>query len=144
MEFRGGVEFGRGVDAAGAKVTNPWTADASMNRAGRAQAVRRRGAVIEVGRRPGVPNADAVAAMSPNQVTAAPAVPAIRAAPAIAAIPLIAAPIPTRAVPAVVIPTIVEVIEGKVLDFLHRGRAFECRKSACATIGDARFGAIGE
>lgn len=115
------VETGRGVNAAGAQA---WRSPGAMakvvapQRAAR-QALRRRGASVNVVRRAGMPDAYAVAAVAPDRIAAAPAVPAIRAAPTVISIPLIAAPIPTRAVPAVVVPTIVGVIEGIILDCLR-------------------------
>jgi hypothetical protein len=78
--------------------------------------------------------------MAVDGITAAPAVPAIRAAPAGALVRLIAAPIPAGAIPAVVIPTIVFVIEGKVLDFFE-GRALPSTNRLSSPVADASLGA---
>ena len=128
---------GRGYGALGGR----WAAGTAprRRRAGREKA-RRCGKLSG----PGMPNADAVAAMAPDQVAAAPAVPAIRAAPTIITIPLIAAPIPTGAIPAVVVPTIIVAVEGIVLNSLRGREASEGRKGASGIVGEACFGAIGE
>jgi hypothetical protein len=87
-----------------------------------------------------MPDACAAATMAVDGITAAPAVPAIRAAPAGALVRLIAAPIPAGAIPAVVIPTIVFVIEGKVLDFFD-GRALPSTNRLSRPVADASLGA---
>jgi hypothetical protein len=88
-----------------------------------------------------MPDASAVATMAAGVITATPAVPAIRAAPAGALVRLITAPIPAGTIPAVVIPTIVFVIEGKVLDFFDRRRALPRAKRLSRPVADAGLGA---
>jgi hypothetical protein len=88
-----------------------------------------------------MPDACAAATMAVDGMTAAPAVPAISAAPPGALVRLITAPIPAGAIPAVVIPTIVLVIEGKVLDLFDRRRALPCAKRLSRPVADASFGA---
>ena len=88
-----------------------------------------------------MPNGCAAPTMAADGMTAAPAVPAIRAAPARALVPIITAPIPTGAMPAVVIPTIVLVIEGKVLDPFDRLPALPRAKRPSRPLGDTGLGA---
>jgi hypothetical protein len=90
-----------------------------------------------------MPDACAAATMAVDGMTAAPAVPAISAAPAGALVRLITAPIPAGAIPAVVIPTIVLVIEGKVLDFFDRG-ALPRTNRLPGSIADASLRAAGQ
>ena len=91
-----------------------------------------------------MPNPDAVGAMAADPITAAPAVPAIRAAPARALVPIITAPIPAGAMPALIVPTIVLVIEGIVLS------SFDCRPASppmnrvSGALADAGFRAARE
>jgi hypothetical protein len=71
-------------------------------------------------RRAMMPNADSMGTMEPYPVAAAPAVPAIRAAPTQAVIPFVAARVPAGALPASVVPAIIAVIKGIVLNCLDR------------------------
>jgi hypothetical protein len=56
-----------------------------------------------------MPYAYSIRTMSPDPVSAIPAIPAIRTSPTEAIVPLIAAPIPAGTIPAVIVPTIVAV-----------------------------------
>src|SRR5271168_1373499 len=93
------------------------------------------------GGRTRMPDACAAATMAVDGMTAAPAVPAISAAPAGALVRLITAPIPAGAIPAIVIPTIVFVIERKVLDFFAWRPALPRVKCLSPPIAHAGFGA---
>jgi hypothetical protein len=50
----------------------------------------------------------------------APTIPAVAAAPAFAVVPFVPAPIPAGALPAIIVPTVILVVE-KVLHFLDKG-----------------------
>ena len=88
-----------------------------------------------------MPDACAGATMTADGMAAAPAVPAVRAAPARALVQIIAAPIPAGAMPAIVIPTIILVIEGKVLDLFDRRPALPRPKRLSRPGADASLGA---
>jgi len=75
----------------------------------------------------GMPDANAMEAIPSGVGAATPAIPAIAAAPAVASNPLVAAPIPPRTVPAVVVPAVFIAIGGEVLDPLDRLRALASR-----------------
>jgi hypothetical protein len=79
-----------------------------------------RAAAKNMGRRAVMPSADSMGTMEPHPVATAPAVPAIRSAPTQAVIPLVTAGVPAGSLPASVVPTIIAVFEGIVLDCLDR------------------------
>jgi len=133
---------GPAMKAGGRQSANAIRAGKPRNAAG-ARAMRSLDAAVDI-RKPGMPNADAMAAMAADQEAAAPAVPAIWAAPAKTSVPFIAAPIPPGAVPAAVVPAIVGALEGIVLNSLRGRQASKGRKSASGVVGEARFGAIAE
>ena len=64
-------------------------------------------------------------------VSAAPSVPSVAAAPAVAINPIVAAPVPAGALPRLIVPTIIDAIEGVIL------RAFD-RRRAAPSLGDRR------
>ena len=73
-----------------------------------------------MGGRAMMPNADSVGTMEPYPVAAAPTVPATGAAPSQAVVPFVTARVPAGALPASVVPAIIAVIEGIVLNCLDR------------------------
>jgi hypothetical protein len=82
-------------------------------------------------------------AMALDWKTAAPAVPAIRAAPAKAVQPLVAAQVPARALPAIVVPAVVAIIVGRiVLSFFDPHQELQWRKRASGMIANARLRAV--
>ena len=130
------IQTGAGRSAGGSKMTPGRSFGAPQTR-GRRRAARAKAAA----RSAGMLNANAVGTMPANVIAAAPAVPAIRAAPAVAIVQLITAPIPAGTMPAVVIPTVVFVIEGKVLGLFDRRRALAPINRLADPIADASVGA---
>jgi hypothetical protein len=130
------VQTGARPSPAGAEITAGWS-PAGWQAPRRWSAARAQASA----RRTRMPDASAVATMAAGVITATPAVPALWAAPAGPLVPLITAPISARTMPAVVIPTIVFVIEGKVLDLLDRRPALPRTKRFSRPIAHAGLGA---